>query len=207
MVLFKTIFYSIWGGFLRRWFGGALEKYKILGNRGVQTFFMLLTFLSIYVTDPKDWRVWVYALSMSCWLQFVFWSIGHGPGFDEGRGGLPNEKTISRYNKYYLNVIPDWFAKNGFYSYYGIGYDFTWMLVRYTAPMIPLALLVNWHYILLGLAISPIYLFCWEWYESNVWLFTEEWRSKATQVAEIICGALVYSGCYLINYFLDNPFF
>jgi hypothetical protein len=199
-MLIQTFLYSIWGAFLRRWFGGALEKYKILKNRGVQTVFMVLTFLSIYLTDYKDWRNWVYAISISCWLQFIYWSIGHGPGYDIGRGGQPSEDTIKRYKKYYLNVIPDWFAARGFFSYYDDKYDFTWMFVRYTFPMIPMAF-INWHYLLIGMAIAPIYRFCWLWYESTVWLFTEEWRSKATHEAEIICGALTYGGCYLINYF------
>ena len=199
MWIIVSSIYMMLGGFLRRWFGGMFpdEKYKILGNRGVQTFFMLFTFFTIF-TIKQSWEI---ALILSCWMQFVFWSIGHGPGFDYGRGGYPSEKTIERYKKYYLNVIPDWFADRGFYAYYGVGYDFTWMFVRYTVPMVPMALFVNWHYILLGIAVSPIYLFCWMWYESTVWLFTEEWRSKATQVAEIICGALVYGGCYLIEYF------
>lgn len=200
MQILKFIIYCVWGGFLRRWFGGACESIFILKNRGVQTLFMILTFLSIYLTDYKDWKDWIFALTVSCWLQFIFWSIGHGPGFDEGRGEYPNEETIKRYQKYYLNVIPDWFADKGFYSYYGVGYDFTWMFVRYTFPMIPMAFL-NWHYLLIGMSISPIYLFCWEWYESSVWLFTEKWRSKATEEAEILSGAIVYGGCYLINLF------
>jgi hypothetical protein len=192
------LFYFIIGGCLRRWFGGALEDHKILGNRGVQTVAMIGAFLSIYVTDVTDWKNWLVAIAVSCWLQFQFWSRQHGVCFDLSRGGYPDETTLKRYNNYWWHIPCDWMADKGFYPYYGLGYDFTYMLLRYTCPMIPM-MFFDWKYILIGLAISPIYLFCWEWYESKVFPKNIPFVSGATQMAEVICGGLVFMGCYLLG--------
>lgn len=51
-----TIFYFLIGAFLRRWYGGCLEAYVILRNRGVQTFCMLAVFMSIYLYDWSSWQ-------------------------------------------------------------------------------------------------------------------------------------------------------
>lgn len=192
------LFYFIIGGCLRRWFGGALEDHKILGNRGVQTVAMIGAFLSIYVTDVTDWKNWLVAIAVSCWLQFQFWSRQHGVCFDLSRGGYPDETTLKRYNNYWWHIPCDWMADKGFYPYYGLGYDFTYMLLRYTCPMIPM-MFFDWKYILIGLAISPIYLFCWEWYESKVFPKNIPFVSRATQMAEVICGGIVFMGCYLLG--------
>ena len=82
--MFKFILYGLLGGFLRRWFGGVLNHKKILGSRGFQTSIMLLTFLSIYIPygDFLNYKKWILAIIISCWLQFQFWSRGHGCCFD-----------------------------------------------------------------------------------------------------------------------------
>lgn len=201
MFMLKFIFYSVWGGFLRRWFGGALEAYKVLRNRGVQTFFMLLTFLSIYLTDYTDWKNWTVALTISCWLQFIFWSRFHGGVFDIGRGNKSQE-TIDRCNKYWWHYPVDFIFKllKADDKKYGFLYDFCYMIFRYTCPMVPMMLL-DWRYILIGLAISPIYAFCWTLYEKERWIFKDkpDWINYPTKLAEIICGALVFSSCYLLE--------
>ena len=58
----------------------------------------------------------------------------------------------------------------------------------------------DWKYILVGLSISPVYAFCWTLNDRENWLFNNnpEWINSPTKLAEIICGALVYSSCYLI---------
>ena len=111
-----TIFYFILGAFLRRWYGGCLEDYKILRNRGVQTVCMMAVFMSIYIHDISNWKCWIGALVVSCWLQFEFWSRGHGACFDEGRG-IPDEKTIKRYNEIINpDVVFILISKNNFMS-------------------------------------------------------------------------------------------
>lgn len=188
------LLYAILGAFARRIYGGWLEAYKIIKNRGVQTVIMMGLFLAIYLPHYK----WYIALTITSWLQFQFWSRGHGPVFDYGRGGKPDEETLKRYNDRWYHIPCDWLAKNKVFEYYGLGYDFTYMTLRYTCPLIPMAFL-HWEYILIGLSVRTVYAICWELYESKLWKFKKPWIDAPTKLAELICGALVYGGCYLIE--------
>ena len=40
--------YGLWWGFLRRWYGGCLEQYPLLRNRGVQTTAMMLSMFLLF---------------------------------------------------------------------------------------------------------------------------------------------------------------
>ena len=190
-----VLLYMILGAFARRWYGGALENYKILKNRGVQTVFMMLLFLSIYF----PYKLYI-TLVIVCWLQFQFWSRFHGGVFDIGRGNKSQE-TIDRCNKYWWHYPVDYIFKllKADDKKYGFLYDFCYMTFRYTCPMIPMMIL-DWRYILIGLSISPIYSFCWTLYEKECWIFKDksDWINYPTKLAEIICGGVVYGGCYLL---------
>lgn len=188
-----VVIYSILGMWLRRAFGGYYENTPILRNRGVQTALMLLTFASIYWQHYE----WYITLAVCCWLQFQFWSRQHGVCFDIGRGEQPD---IERYNKYWWHYPVDYIFKlfKAEDKKYGFLYDFIYMTFRYTCPMIPMMLL-DWRYILIGLSISPIYAFCWALFERESWLFKTKFCGNATNLAEIISGAVVYGGCYLLG--------
>ena len=176
-----VLLYMILGAIARRIYGGACENIPILKNRGVQTAFMMLLFLSIYF--PYKWYI---TLVIVCWLQFQFWSRGHGCAFDLGFGGYPTPEIIKRYNERWYHIPCDWLAEKGCFSYYATTYDFCYMTLRYTCPMIPM-MYFDWRYILIGLSISFIYLFFWSF-----------GFKKPTEWAEIVSGAVVYSGCYLL---------
>lgn len=195
-----ALIYFLLGGFLRRWYGGLFpdDEYKIISNRGLQTGFMIGLFLTIYITDWQDWKNILLAVAISCWLQFQFWSRGHGVCFDQSRGGYPDAETLKRYNERWCHIPCDWLADKGFFSYYGWGYDFTYMFLRYACPMLPM-MFFDWKYVLIGAAISPIYAVCWQWYESRVWCFNFWGCKTATNLAEILSGGLVYAGCYLLG--------
>ena len=87
--------YFILGAFARRWFGGMFpeEKYKIFGSRGLQTVFMCMLFLSILVRDYTSLAEWIVGVVLTAWLQFQFWSRGHGVCFDIGRSGQQSADT------------------------------------------------------------------------------------------------------------------
>lgn len=194
-----SLLYAILGGFARRWFGGMFpdDKYKVLGNRGLQTVFMCLLFMAIYLPAFNNW---LFPIIITAWLQFQFWSRFHGGVFDLGRGNQSQE-TIDRCNKYWWHYPVDYFFKvfKCEDKKYGFLYDFIYMGFRYTCPMIPMMIL-DWRHILIGLAISPIYALCWTLYEKENWIFKDnpEWINAPTKLAEIICGAVVYSSCYLL---------
>ena len=48
-----ALIYFLLGGFLRRWYGGLFpdDKYKVLGNRALQTVVMIGVMLGIFVDD------------------------------------------------------------------------------------------------------------------------------------------------------------
>lgn len=190
------LYYFLIGAFSRRWYGGALEKIPVLNNRALQTGFMIGLFLNIYVAD---WHNWFWPLVISLWLQFEFWSRGHGYCFDLGNGGKPDEATIARYEQRWYHKPCDWLAKKRFFGYYSTRYDFMYMTLRYTCPMIPLMFL-DWRYFLVGNAAAPIYLFCWDLYNSNLWPEKlPSWANSPTKWAEIIYGGVVYASCYALG--------
>lgn len=195
------IIYFIIGGFLRRAFGGLFTdlNVKFLTNRGLQTVFMIALFMSIYVTNPQSWQNWIAAAVVSCWLQFQFWSRGHGCVLDSGREDSPD---VSRYNERWYHYPCDWiFNKLGVSDYrYGFLYDFIYMSLRYTCPMIPM-MIFDWRYILIGLSVAPVYAFCWTLWEKEPWLrFKQSWLDLPTKWAEIIVGGMFFSGCYLLKW-------
>ena len=190
------LYYFLMGAFSRRWYGGALEKIPVLNNRALQTGFMIGLFLNIYVAD---WHNWFWPLVISLWLQFEFWSRGHGCCFDLGNGGKPDEATIARYEQCWYHKPCDWLAKKRFFGYYSTRYDFMYMTLRYTCPMIPLMFL-DWRYFLVGNAAAPIYLFCWDLYNSNLWPEKlPSWANSPTKWAEMIYGGVVYASCYALG--------
>lgn len=199
-----SIIYFILGAFARRWFGGLFTdlNVKILTNRGIQTIFMISLFMSIYVTNTESWQNWLIAAVVSCWLQFQFWSRGHGESFDIGRDANPSQDTIERYNERWYHYPCDWiFNKLGVSDYrYGFLYDFIYMSLRYACPMIPM-MIFDWRYILIGLSVAPVYAFCWTLWEKEPWLrFKQSWLDLPTKWAEIIVGGTVFAGCYLLRW-------
>ena len=189
--------YFIWGGFLRRWFGGAF-KTGIMSKRGLQTTMMILTFMTIYIKSFM-WQIILLGTIISVYLYIQYWSRGHGCCFDIGRDTQPTEETIKRYNERWYHIPCDWLVKKGFFPTYGVRYDFLYMTLRYTCPILPM-MYFDWKYILIGLSVAPVYDACWMWYNSKIWLKNPpEWLNAPTKVAEIIVGGITYAGCYLLG--------
>ena len=191
------------GALARVWYG-ADDLPKFWQNRGVQTAFMMLLFLAcFYDTNFSGWEKWLVITVAICWLQFQFWSRGHGCCFDVGRGGQPDSATLIRYNERWYHYPCDWLFEKVFKradKKYGFLYDFFYLMLRYTCPMIPM-MIFDWRYILVGLSIAPIYAFSVTLEEREPWLFEKKtwyWR-RAWSLAEILSGGVVYSSCYLLG--------
>ena len=200
-----VIFYFVLGAFLRRWYGGLFDdkQQPILGNRGLQSVCMVLAFMNIYLTNPESWQNWINSLIISLWLQFQFWSRGHGCCFDIGRGTEPD---ISRYNErwyhYPIDFLFDKILRQP-QAKYGFLYDFLYMFMRYICPILVM-IVFDIRYIIIGLLVAPIYAFNWTLYERETWLRpSKEWLNSPTKWSEIIVGGLVYSGCYLLKWGLS----
>ena len=209
-----AVSYFILGGFARLWIGSDLES-KIWGNRGLQTAFMLALFLSIYVYDPTNWISWVVGVAISCWLQFQYFSRGHGCCFDVGRGGQPDAATLIRYNERWYHYPCDWLFEKVFKKpteKWGFLYDFLYLTLRYTCPMLAFSLVLyvlslfgicepKWDYIWVGFSIAPIYAFSISLEEHEPWIFNKNkwyWR-RGWSLAEILSGGVTYSACYVVG--------
>lgn len=201
---------GIWWGFLRRWYGGLFpdEKYKVLGNRGLQTAVMILSMLPVFYFQIKsqynltmEWNA-VLALITTCWVQFMFWSRGHGAILDEGRNKNPDISRYDRWfkvpldfvwdkllelknnNKFFGRLLKNWSGEK-----YGYSYDMCWTGCRYTFPMVPVAIFLGFKFILIGMLVPLIYEFCIRIYENNSKFFNQfHWLNAGHKIAEIITG-------------------
>nr|DAM08009.1 MAG TPA: hypothetical protein [Caudoviricetes sp.] len=194
-----TIINGLWWALLRRWFGGMLENYPILKNRGIQTTVMMLSMLPFFVDGNSNFMCWVAGLSIISWLQFVEISSGHGPIFDVSRGGnTPSEESVARYHKMWgFKILCRIFPES---ARYGFLFDFILLTIRYTLPMLPLAF-ISWGYVLIGLAVAPVYAFCWTLFERDSLLVCDlpESLNGPTKLAEAIWGFIFGFGLAVIN--------
>lgn len=190
-----TIVFFILGALARVWYG-ADGLPKLLQNRGLQTVYMMLLFVACFY-DNYSWQGWCVVVAVVCWLQFQFWSRGHGCCFDLGRDVNPTADTIDRYDDRWYDKVCSKLLPN---HKYGFLYDFFYLMQRYTCPMIPM-MIFDWRYILVGLSIAPIYAFTTTLGEREPWIFNENkwyWR-RSLSLAEILSGGVVYASCYLLG--------
>lgn len=207
LTLTSVFFYMFW----RRWYGGGYKNTWLGNNRAIQCvtfilatiafFFLEITIIDSELSDlPKIILFLIVSLTSSLLFYCQFWARGLGACFDIGRG-QPDEITIKRYNERWYHVPCDKLLKD---HKYGFLYDFLYMGLRYTMPMvltyllglIPLCFgfskpIFNIHIITIGLLISPIYAFCWTLYENEPWLFKRYWSVVGpTNLAEYLSGAI-----------------
>ena len=193
-----TIIYSFIGALLRLWYGYDSFDNKWLNNRAIQTIPMILVLFTIFCRDYTDWLSLLYALCVSCWIQFQYWSRGHGPAIDTGKGPA-TEKTISRYMDRWYGKVCDKILPN---DKYGFLYDNIWLGLRYGCPMLVVSLL-EWNigFFFIGLSIPFIYTFANKLEEAMPYLFdysTWYWR-RGWCLAEMLSGAVTYGDCYLLT--------
>lgn len=194
-ILRLPLLFATFYGFLRRWFGGGFKSTRLGNNRGVQCVVMVLSTMIVslpYFYGFTQWWVWLIWLVANIWLYAQFWSRGHGPEFDEGRGSDPRKdpELMERYNKrWFHKLLNKIFAEP---HRYGFWYDFWSMLLRYTGPMIPMYF-ISPIFLKVGLLVSPIYAICWTLSEKDPWIFQKPLLVKmratyATALAEWVVG-------------------
>ena len=191
-----VVLYFLLGALARVWYG-ADDLPKFWQNRGVQTVFMMGLFLSIYINLPFNWLNFIMAIIVTCWIQFQYWSRGHGICIDVGDSTVVSENDITRYNDRWYAKVCDKLLPNHKYGYL---YDYLYLTMRYACPMIPM-MIFDWRYILIGLSIAPIYVISNELAERESWVFENKkwyWR-RGWSLAEILSGGVTYAGCYLLG--------
>jgi hypothetical protein len=189
-----VLLFAVLGAIARLWYG-ADDLPKFWQNRGVQTVYMLALFAAIYLPGVTDWLSLGVALFTICWLQFQYWSRGHGVAIDTGDG----QPDVKRYEDRWYHKVCDKLLPN---NKYGFAYDNLYLALRYGCPMV-VAAIVNLQpgLILIGLSIPFIYTFANELQEREPWLFDDSkwyWR-RGWSLAEMLSGAVTYGGCYFLT--------
>lgn len=212
-----TILNGLWWGFLRRWFGGLFSDNKILGSRGVQTAVMLISLFPVMLFSTKEvysnvYVIYSIAIALTLWIQFQFWSRGHGATFlDMGRTENPD---LSRYDRWFK--IPLDYIWNKMLSFkateiggfllqrwsgrmYGYTYDMVYHICRYSLCMIvPSIILHNWIYFVIGLLSAPLYELSIRLYEKYHFKWMDiGWLSSPNKPVEIVYGFIFGAGILL----------
>lgn len=193
-----AVAYGLIMAFWRRWFGGGFnDAHKWLASRGLQATVGIFLIMPAFIYLPDNWLNWLLAAVFAVYLYAQFWSRGHGACFDLGRDENPSVMTIARYNERWYHLPCDWLFSE---HKYGFAYDFLYMTLRYTCPLLPMALL-DWRFLLIGLSISPIYAFCHSLAERETWLTDNvpEWRNKAVKWAELGAGFVFGFGIWMLH--------
>lgn len=185
---------GVFGGIWRRGFGCDFWGLPVLKIRAVQHGLAALGLFALFY-GYRDMSIWtsVYGIGV---IQGLFWAGGHGAAFDMSRSGQPDENIVKRYNKVWFAPIVNFLVPQS--MWYGFGYDFLWMAIRYTWPLALLVPVFGLGVLWLGPVVALIYAVCWSWYEkgvsgtkeSNLKKYPLPFNLQPTQLAEIIAGAL-----------------
>lgn len=146
------ILYSLFMGAWRDSFGKSGWDLPIYKYRVVQHIVAFLATVGLCFFDKS--LAWYWCLWVAAWIQ-IEWALGHGPCFDVGTGGKPDEKLLKRYEKMVgYKLLCKIFPENEWYSF---GFDFILLAIRYTYPLIPICFLFNPVFLTLGLVIAGLY--------------------------------------------------
>lgn len=173
------LLFAVW----RRIYGEGSLKGAI-GNRFFQSIagiFLCFPFFLKYVEFPFNIY---FSLAISCWLIFQFWSRAIGEVLDCGESTTQKASAYGRWFRIPLDWIYDKLGKQKYTGYY----DWWYMLVRYTLPLIPLCFL-NINYIWAGILSSPIYWLCKFLFRKGILPRTHSvWFDDYKNYAEVVHG-------------------
>ena len=184
------ILFVVFEAWWRRWFGGAFIGGKKWENKWynrrvtqhVVNCLIMALYYSIYC--KMSFLVTIYSVTV---IEGLFWSPGHGPGFDMSRAGVPDDS--SRYEEKWWNKVCQFLVPRE--QWYSFGYDWLWMMLRYTIPCVLLIPVFDVEILFMGLLVAPVYGFCASLYEKTDISFFPDWLNSHNKLAEIIVGAIV----------------
>ncbi len=146
------LLYTLFMGAWRDAFGKDGYDWPVFKIRFVQhVLAFTMTFLLCAFVKGNAWPV---SLWIALWIQ-IEWALAHGPCFDLGKGGKPDKKMIERYEKMVgCKLLYKIFPKE---NWYGTGFDFCLLAIRYTYPLLPICVYFNPVFLTLGLVIAGLY--------------------------------------------------
>ena len=162
---------AIW----RRAFGSDGWNLPVLKNRFVLHVIAFLSTFGLCLTKDISW---FWCLWIALWIQ-IEWALGHGPCYDCGKGGKPDAKMLKRYEKMFgykqvCKIFPE-------EQWYGFGFDFVLLAIRYTYPLIPICFWFNPVFLTVGMVISALYAmyrYC-DFFKKHKLLDVEIWAGFA----------------------------
>ena len=146
------IIYILLFSWWRDLFGKNGYELPILKYRFVEhVIAFCMTFLLCFFDKGLQWY---WCIWIAVWVQ-IFFSIGHGYAYDLGTKGKPDAEMLKRYEKSvgYKFVCKIFEEKD----WYGFGFDFILLTIRYTYPLIPICFWFNPCLLSLGIIISGLY--------------------------------------------------
>lgn len=179
-----NLLYAIFMGLWRDSFGKNGWDLPIYHYRVVQHIvaFLGTSALCFFAKDLS----WFWTLWVAFWLQ-IEWALGHGPCFDVGKGGKPDEKMLKRYEKMVgYKLLCKLFPEDEWYS---MGFDFILLAIRYTYPIIPILFISNFSFAFVGLVVSSLYLiyrYC-PYMQKHRWLDVEIWTGFSVGLLLACC--------------------
>jgi len=165
------LIYAVLMGLWRDSFGKNGWDLLIYKNRFVQHIvaFLMTVGICLYKDISWYWCLWI-----ALWIQ-IEWALGHGPCYDVGTSGKPDEKMLKRYQEMVgYKLVCKLFPESLWYSF---GFDYVLLSIRYTYPLIPICFLFNPVFLTLGLIITglyAIYRYC-PYMQTKRWLDVEIW--------------------------------
>lgn len=185
-----NILFVVFEAWWRRWFGGGYiggkkAEYKWY-NRRISQHIVNCLIMALYFGIYCKMNVWTTIYSVAV-IEGLFWAPGHGPGFDMSRAGAPDDP--SRYEEKWWNKVCQFLVPCE--QWYSFGYDWLWMMLRYTSPCVLLIPVFGWEILFMGLLVAPVYGFCASFYEKVDTSRWPSWLDRANKLAEIIVGAVV----------------
>lgn len=144
--------YPFFSALFRDAFGKNGYYIPLLKSRFVQhVIAFAMTFLLCYFDKGLKW--W-WCIWIATWLQ-IWWSLGH-VSYDLAKKGIPTGKELERYKKSvgYKFLCKIFDEKD----WYGIGFDFCLLTIRYTYPLFAIVWWFNPVLLSLGLVIASLYL-------------------------------------------------
>lgn len=171
------LLYTIFMGFWRDAFGKDGHNLPVLKNRmALHTIAFVITFLLCFFVKGFAWH---WSLWVALWIQ-IYWALGHGPCYDTGTAGKPDDKLLKRYEKMLgYKLVCRLFPKE---EWYGFGFDFVLLAIRYTYPLLPIFFLFNPVLLTLGLLVAGLYAmyrYC-EYFRKHRLLDVEIWAGLVT---------------------------
>ncbi len=181
--MFYQLILCIWTAIWRRLFGSDF-KIPLIGSRAFQHGMNFAVMVFAFWMMQYEWcRV----ISTPIVVEFYYWAVGHGPAFDMGRAGKPDDALIARYKKYFWNSWCEFLVPEAYW--YGFGYDLLWMEFRYALPAILASIVLgNLYFVFAGLSVPLIYAACWALYDRKK-------IKHPTELAEVLSGFV--SGLFL----------